>query len=105
MGHLLFLQGRVSKKIMHKYEKESREMGKSSFHFAWVLDETDEERTRGVTTDVAVNCLSNITTLACLSLARKNADTDVLSRSQISKLRRRRSRSSMLPATKNSSQI
>lgn len=39
MGHLLFLQGRVSKKLMHRYEKESKEMGKSSFHFAWVLDD------------------------------------------------------------------
>jgi elongation factor 1 alpha-like protein len=57
MGHLLFLQGRVSKKILHKYEQESRQAGKSSFHFAWVLDETEEERSRGITTDVAVNCL------------------------------------------------
>ena len=55
MGHLLFLQGRVSKKLMHKYEKESKELGKSSFHFAWVLDETEEERARGITVDVAVN--------------------------------------------------
>jgi hypothetical protein len=39
MGHLLFLQGRVSQKMLHKYEKESRESGKASFHFAWVLDE------------------------------------------------------------------
>jgi len=51
----VFLQGRVSQKILHKYEKESREAGKASFHFAWVMDETDEERARGITTDVATN--------------------------------------------------
>ena len=56
MGHLLFLQGRVSKKLMHRYQVESQQQGKSSFAFAWVLDETDEERARGITTDVAVNC-------------------------------------------------
>lgn len=56
MGHLLFLQGRVSKKLMHRYEVESQQQGKSSFAFAWVLDETEEERARGITTDVAVNC-------------------------------------------------
>lgn len=28
-------------------------MGKSSFAFAWVLDETGEERHRGITMDVA----------------------------------------------------
>eukprot|EP00906_Rhabdomonas_costata_P026385 RCo037574 len=54
MGHLLFDLGLVSKKTMHKFEKECREMGKASFQFAWVLDETDEERERGVTVDVGV---------------------------------------------------
>jgi len=43
MGHLLYLMGRVDKKTLHKYEKESKEMGKSSFHFAWILDNHDEE--------------------------------------------------------------
>ena len=55
MGHLLFLSGNVSKQDMHKYEKLSKEMGKASFAFAWVLDSNDEERARGVTVDVAVN--------------------------------------------------
>lgn len=30
-------------------------MGKASFHYAWVLDEHEEERARGITVDVAVN--------------------------------------------------
>ena len=37
---------------MHKYETESRKVGKSSFAYAWVLDETNEERERGITMDV-----------------------------------------------------
>jgi elongation factor 1 alpha-like protein len=37
---------------MHKYEKMSQEYGKGSFKFAWVLDENEEERMRGVTIDV-----------------------------------------------------
>jgi elongation factor 1 alpha-like protein len=37
---------------MHKYEKMSEEYGKGSFKFAWVLDEGEEERMRGVTIDV-----------------------------------------------------
>ena len=37
---------------MHKYETESRKVGKGSFAYAWVLDETNEERERGITMDV-----------------------------------------------------
>lgn len=54
MGHLLYDTGVVNQKTIHKYEKESNQMGKSSFHFAWVLDEHDEERERGVTIDIGV---------------------------------------------------
>ncbi|XP_043229134.1 HBS1-like protein isoform X2 [Amphibalanus amphitrite] len=53
MGHLLYQLGCVNKKVMHKYETESKKIGKQSFKFAWVLDETGEERTRGITMDVA----------------------------------------------------
>lgn len=44
MGHLLYRLGQVSSKQMHKYEQESRKLGKQSFMYAWVLDETGEER-------------------------------------------------------------
>ncbi|XP_072912425.1 HBS1-like protein isoform X1 [Hemitrygon akajei] len=54
MGHVLFLLGNVNKRVMHKYEQESKKAGKASFAFAWVLDETGEERERGVTMDVGV---------------------------------------------------
>lgn len=52
MGHLLVELGQVSSRIMHKYESESRKVGKGSFAYAWVLDETNEERERGITMDV-----------------------------------------------------
>lgn len=38
---------------MHKYEQDSKKLGKQSFMYAWVLDETGEERNRGITMDVA----------------------------------------------------
>merc|ERR1711871_1036258 len=53
MGHMLFRLGEIDKQTMHKFEKESKECGKSSFKYAWALDEQGEERERGVTIDVA----------------------------------------------------
>lgn len=52
MGHILFDTGNVSQRVMHKHEQESKKMGKQSFMYAWVLDETGEERARGITMDV-----------------------------------------------------
>ncbi|WOL06032.1 hypothetical protein Cni_G14764 [Canna indica] len=53
-GRLLHLLGKVSKKEMHKYEKQAKEKGKGSFAYAWAMDESSEERERGVTMTVAV---------------------------------------------------
>lgn len=50
MGHLLYLLGNVNKRTMHKYEQESKKAGKASFAYAWVLDETGEERDRYILT-------------------------------------------------------
>lgn len=52
MGHLLYDIGNVPQRNMHKYEQESKKIGKQSFMYAWVLDETGEERERGITMDV-----------------------------------------------------
>lgn len=52
MGHTLFDLGVVQQRVMHKYEQESKKLGKLSFMYAWVLDETGEERERGITMDV-----------------------------------------------------
>ena len=38
MGHLLYDLDLVSKKDMHKFETESKKIGKASFKYAWVMD-------------------------------------------------------------------
>ncbi|KAJ3682241.1 hypothetical protein LUZ60_014814 [Juncus effusus] len=53
-GRLLHLLGKISKREMHKNEKEAKEKGKGSFAVAWALDESKEERERGVTMTVGV---------------------------------------------------
>lgn len=52
MGRLLCDMGEVNQRTLHKYEQESKKIGKQSFMYAWVLDETGEERLRGITMDV-----------------------------------------------------
>ncbi|XP_032825127.2 HBS1-like protein isoform X4 [Petromyzon marinus] len=66
MGHLLYLLGNVNKRAMHKYEQESKKAGKASFAYAWVLDETGEERERGVTMDVGLTKFESKTKLVTL---------------------------------------
>ena len=53
MGHLLYKLDDSLSKTLRKYEKEAERIKKGSFVFAWMLDETEEERNRGVTIDVA----------------------------------------------------
>ncbi|XP_048133789.1 HBS1-like protein isoform X4 [Rhodamnia argentea] len=53
-GRLLHLLGQISQKDMHKHEKEAKLQGKGSFAYAWALDESPEERERGITMTVAV---------------------------------------------------
>ncbi|CAI5499165.1 unnamed protein product [Closterium sp. Naga37s-1] len=55
MGHLLHKLGRVSNKEMHRVQRDAANQGKGSFAFAWVLDESSEERARGVTMSVAMS--------------------------------------------------
>ena len=37
-GHLIYKCGGIDKRTIEKYEKEAAELGKSSFKYAWVLD-------------------------------------------------------------------
>ncbi|PIN10719.1 elongation factor 1 alpha [Handroanthus impetiginosus] len=53
-GRLLHLLGQISQKDMHKYQKEAKQLGKGSFAYAWALDESAEERERGITMTVGV---------------------------------------------------
>ncbi|KAM8787966.1 HBS1-like protein isoform 2-T3 [Rhynchonycteris naso] len=66
MGHMLYLLGNVNKRTMHKYEQESKKAGKASFAYAWVLDETGEERERGVTMDVGMTKFETATKVITL---------------------------------------
>ncbi|EPS59201.1 hypothetical protein M569_15609, partial [Genlisea aurea] len=53
-GRLLHLLGSVSQKDMKKFEEEAKQIGKGSFAYAWTLDESSEERERGITMTVGV---------------------------------------------------
>jgi len=53
-GHLIYKCGGISKRQIEKFEKESSEMGKGSFKYAWVLDKLKAERERGITIDIAL---------------------------------------------------
>ncbi|XP_051515315.1 HBS1-like protein isoform X3 [Myxocyprinus asiaticus] len=66
MGHVLYLLGNVNKRTMHKYEQEAKKAGKASFAYAWVLDETGEERDRGVTMDVGMTKFETDSTVITL---------------------------------------
>lgn len=53
-GHLIYKLGGIDKRTIEKFEKESSEMGKASFKYAWVLDKLKAERERGITIDIAL---------------------------------------------------
>ncbi|RYP16914.1 hypothetical protein DL765_004838 [Monosporascus sp. GIB2] len=55
MGRLLLDLNVVDQRTIERYRKEAEAMGKSSFALAWVLDQRTEERSRGVTIDIATN--------------------------------------------------
>ncbi|CAN9115988.1 unnamed protein product [Alternaria alternata] len=55
MGRLLYDLHVVDQRSIDKLRKEAETIGKSSFALAWVMDETSEERSRGVTVDIATN--------------------------------------------------
>lgn len=52
VGRLLLETGVISSHQIEKYREQAREMGKSTFEFAWVMDNLKEERERGITIDL-----------------------------------------------------
>ncbi|KAJ2657806.1 hypothetical protein IWW48_004335 [Coemansia sp. RSA 1200] len=60
MGHLLYALGQVNERTIKKFERDAEKIGKGSFAYAWVLDETEEERARGVTMDIATNSFATV---------------------------------------------
>ncbi|KAF2472355.1 elongation factor EF-1 alpha subunit [Lindgomyces ingoldianus] len=55
MGRLLYDLKVIDQRSVDKLRREAQNIGKSSFALAWVMDETSEERNRGVTIDIATN--------------------------------------------------
>jgi elongation factor 1-alpha len=53
-GHLIYKCGGIDQATIGKYEKETAEMGKGSFKYAWVLDKLKAERERGYTIDISL---------------------------------------------------
>lgn len=56
LGHLLVLLGKVSEADVERNEKAARKLHKESFKYAWLLDQSEEERRRGVTIDSGSFC-------------------------------------------------
>ena len=55
MGRLLYDLKVIDQRSIDKLRKEAETIGKSSFALAWVMDDTSEERNRGITVDIATN--------------------------------------------------
>mmetsp|Transcript_29420 Transcript_29420/g.50098 ORF Transcript_29420/g.50098 Transcript_29420/m.50098 type:complete len:440 (-) Transcript_29420:154-1473(-) len=53
-GHLIYQCGGIDKKTIDKYEREANELGRSSYKYAWVLDNLKAERERGITIDITL---------------------------------------------------
>ena len=53
-GHLIYKCGGIDKRLLEKYEQESKQIGKSSFKYAWILDKLKAERERGITIDISL---------------------------------------------------
>ncbi|ESL09015.1 elongation factor 1-alpha (EF-1-alpha) [Trypanosoma rangeli SC58] len=56
LGHLLLLLGKVSQSDVDRNERSARQLNKESFKYAWLLDQSEEERRRGVTIDSGSYC-------------------------------------------------
>lgn len=59
MGRLLFDLGVIDAKTVNNLVRQSEKIGKGSFALAWIMDQTSEERSRGVTVDI---CATNFET-------------------------------------------
>lgn len=53
-GHLIFKCGGVDPRVIEKFEKEAKLIGKETFKYAWVLDTLKSEREKGITIDITL---------------------------------------------------
>lgn len=62
MGRILYDSGTVDAKTVNKLVREAEKSGKGSFALAWIMDQTAEERSRGVTIDICATSFETSTT-------------------------------------------
>ncbi|KZT54538.1 hypothetical protein CALCODRAFT_382929 [Calocera cornea HHB12733] len=74
MGRLLYELGELDEKARRDNERGSERAGKASFKWAWALDESAEERERGVTMDIATTHIRTPSLLITLLDAPGHAD-------------------------------
>jgi len=53
VGRVLYNCGAISQQELDKNKKQAEEFGKATFEFAYVTDESKEERKRGITIDLS----------------------------------------------------
>jgi len=53
VGRILYETGAISEQQLNKLKEEAAKVGKTTFEFAFVMDELREERERGVTIDIS----------------------------------------------------
>lgn len=56
LGHLLLLLGYVDAAEVEQNERKGKNSHKESFKYAWLLDQSEEERRRGITIDAGSYC-------------------------------------------------
>lgn len=66
LGRMLYDVGAVDAKTLNKLTREAEKAGKGSFALAWIMDQTSEERLRGVTVDI---CATSFETTAARYVA------------------------------------
>lgn len=62
MGRLLYDYGIVDSRTVNKLVKEAERAGKGSFALAWIMDQSSEERSHGVTVDICATDLITAST-------------------------------------------
>ncbi|MEE8168044.1 MAG: translation elongation factor EF-1 subunit alpha [Candidatus Hydrothermarchaeales archaeon] len=53
VGRMMYEMKMIPEHIIKQYKEEAEKIGKATFEFAWVMDRLKEERTRGLTIDIA----------------------------------------------------
>lgn len=51
-GSILYIMGKVDKRTIERYEKEAKDRNRESWFLAFILDTSEEERSKGITVEV-----------------------------------------------------